>query len=331
MIGLIAHSEKADARRLVREVCDELDRRGAAYVLERETARLIDVETPDDELAVARRSDLLVVMGGDGTILRVVTRVVDALRPVLGINLGSLGFLTCFGPGEVARAVDVILTGDFRLSRRGLLRVELVAENGLAQAFFALNDVTISRGERSKLVKIDVRIDGDLLTTYNADGLVVSHADRLHGLFALGGRADPAARLGRVRDHADLSACAHESLDGGERPVGDRGAARGGGAGGFVNVDGQASVEMRLGDVLRISKIRPRAAAGHAARASVLRGAPPEAQVEREQRMTIDEILHAGDVSLSLRADGKTAAIEEMLGHLRGTRAWGIGRNCAMR
>jgi NAD+ kinase len=254
MIGLIAHSEKADARRLVREVCDELDRRGAAYALERETARLIDVKTDEDELAVARRSDLLVVMGGDGTILRVVTRVVDALRPVLGINLGSLGFLTCFGPGEVARAVDVILTGDFQLSHRGLLRVELVAENGLAQAFFALNDVTISRGERSKLVKIDVRIDGDLLTTYNADGLVVSTptGSTAYSLSAGGPILLPDSGVCAITPICPHVLTNRSTVVSDQSVIEVRPVVPGQEV--FVNVDGQASVEMRLGDVLRISK-----------------------------------------------------------------------------
>src|SRR5690606_10630014 len=98
MIGLIAHSEKLDAHELVAAMRGEFDRRGIAYAMERATAALCGVESDLDEPQLADRCDLLVVMGGDGTILRVVHRVGASLRPIFGINLGSLGFLTCVGP-----------------------------------------------------------------------------------------------------------------------------------------------------------------------------------------------------------------------------------------
>jgi NAD+ kinase len=174
MIGLIAHSEKADASELVRQLAAELEARRVEFLMEMQTARLVGKVSDLDERALATRCDLLVVLGGDGTLLRVVYRLGGVLRPIFGINLGSLGFLTCLGPQEVARAVDSIQSGDFLLSPRSLLAVELLALDGRVESFHALNDVVISRGELSRLVKIQVRIDGEVLTDYNADGLIIS-------------------------------------------------------------------------------------------------------------------------------------------------------------
>jgi NAD+ kinase len=255
MIGLIAHSEKADARDLVGALRSELDRRGAEYLMEAATASLAGTVSNLDEVQLAERCDLLVVLGGDGTILRVVHRVGAALRPIFGINLGSLGFLTCLGPSEVIRAVEAIVSGEFTLSRRSLLKVELLARGArFPQTFYALNDAVVSRGDRSKLVKMDVRIDGEVLTNFNADGLIVSTptGSTAYSLSAGGPILLPDTgvfvitpvcphvltnRSTVVSDHSIVEV--RLTVPGQEV---------------FISVDGQESVEMGLHDVLRISQ-----------------------------------------------------------------------------
>ncbi|MEI6034094.1 MAG: NAD(+)/NADH kinase [Verrucomicrobiae bacterium] len=174
MIGLLAHSEKPGAAAVVQAMVSELGRQGIPFALERATAPLAGLTSAFDERALAARCDLLVVMGGDGTILRVVHKLSGALPPVFGINIGSLGFLTCLGPGEIARAVESIRNRDYILSRRPLLEARLDLADGEARVFHGLNDAVVSRGERSELVKIRVRLGGASLTDYNADGLVVA-------------------------------------------------------------------------------------------------------------------------------------------------------------
>ena len=254
MIGLIAHSEKAEARELVTALRAELDRRGAEYVMETATAALAGAVSDLDEVQVAERSDLLVVLGGDGTILRVVHRVGTALRPIFGINLGSLGFLTCLGPNEVERAVESIVTGDFTLSNRSLLKVELLSTHSPAQTFFALNDAVISRGERSKLVKIDVRIDGAVLTNFNADGLIVATptGSTAYSLSAGGPILLPDTGVfvitpvcPHVLTNRSTVVSYHSIVEARLSVPGQEV---------FISMDGQASVEMRLDEVLRISQ-----------------------------------------------------------------------------
>ncbi len=174
MIGLHAHAEKPAAAEVVRAMVRELDLAGLPYLLERSTAPLAGKSSDLDLEALASRCELLVVMGGDGTILRAVQKLSDAIPTVFGINIGTLGFLTCLGSGEVLRAVECIRKRDYIVSPRTLMQADLMKEGGETRTFFALNDVVVSRGERSQLVQIRVGL-GDLpLTDYNADGLIVA-------------------------------------------------------------------------------------------------------------------------------------------------------------
>ncbi len=174
IIGLIAHAGKEGAASVVQAVTSELRKRHAAFFMERLTASLIGEVSSLDEAALAEQSDLLLVMGGDGSILRALHRSGGHIRPIFGINIGSLGFLTCLGSDEYIRAVESVLSGNYLLSPRSLLNVEISGSDGIIPLELALNDVTISRGERSQLVKLQTSVDGASLTEYHADGLIVA-------------------------------------------------------------------------------------------------------------------------------------------------------------
>ena len=128
MIGLIAHSQKPEAHAAVCGMIEELTKKEIEFELEKETATLAGVQSSLDEVSLARKAELLVVMGGDGTILRVVHRLGANIRPILGVNIGSLGFLTCAGLSEIPRAVESIVNRDFILSDRNLRHC---GDNGL--------------------------------------------------------------------------------------------------------------------------------------------------------------------------------------------------------
>lgn len=254
MIGLIAHSEKSDARGAVRAMVAALKEAGIEYALEKHTAALIGRKSSRDERALARESELLVVLGGDGTILRVVHKLAADIRPIFGVNIGSLGFLTCVGPAEIPRAVESLLNKDYILSPRNLLRAELTHATGRTSRLHGLNDVVISRGERSQLVKIEVRIDGAELTHYNADGLIIATptGSTAYSISAGGPVLMPDSgafvvtpicphvltnRSTVVSDRSVIEA----QLLRPEKQV-------------FVTVDGQSTLAMRVGDILRIVK-----------------------------------------------------------------------------
>jgi NAD+ kinase len=159
---------------MVPEIVRAFRERGIEPLLDAQTSTLLGEEPGLLRCELSRRSDLIVILGGDGTLLEAVRDMSDANPAVFGINLGSLGFLTSLGSAAWKQAVDCIASGDLQLDERTLLRIDLVTSGEERLAGFALNDAVISRGELSRLIKLDVAIDGSWLTEYNADGLIVA-------------------------------------------------------------------------------------------------------------------------------------------------------------
>jgi NAD+ kinase len=174
LIGLIAHVGKPGAADLVKALCREFTKRGARFKLEKKTAELIGKKDGLSTPHLGEVCDLLVVLGGDGSILQVVLDLREKIKPVFGINIGSLGFLTCVNSSAYLKAVRSILACDYVLSNRTLIQVEIERNGKSIKHHTGLNDVVISRGERSRLIKLITRIDNSVLTEYNADGLIVA-------------------------------------------------------------------------------------------------------------------------------------------------------------
>lgn len=142
--------------------------------MDHRTAELAGGASSLSEAEVAEVCELLIVLGGDGTILQVLHSLADKLPPIFGINLGTLGFLTTVGAAEYSKAVDAILEGNFQLSARALLNVEVIRDGRTVMKRIALNDAVVSRGELSRLIRLAVKIGSNELTEYNADGLIVA-------------------------------------------------------------------------------------------------------------------------------------------------------------
>ncbi len=122
---------------------------------------------------LARKVDLLVVFGGDGTILRVAREIAGSHTPILGVNIGSLGFLTAVPSDELGPALKRIWNGEFSYESRALVHASGRCNGRLVEQD-ALNDIVISRGIASRLIELEVRVDGEPLTRYRCDGLIVS-------------------------------------------------------------------------------------------------------------------------------------------------------------
>jgi NAD+ kinase len=173
-VGLIAHTGKPGAAELVTQLRTEFERAGVAVQFEHDTAGLIGLKKALSIAELGEAADLLVVLGGDGTILHVVSSLHDVVRPVFGINIGSLGFLTCLNSSAYREAVDSIVSGKFAFSDRILLSVEIDRAGKKTEPVLALNDAVISRGEVSRLIRLRTRVNGEPLTEFNADGLVIA-------------------------------------------------------------------------------------------------------------------------------------------------------------
>lgn len=119
--------------------------------------------------------DLLISIGGDGTILRAITYVSNLAIPIIGINTGRLGFLATIQNNRIESAIDSIFEGNYKISERSLLCVETNPENeDLTQLNFALNEIAISRKNTTSMITVETHLDGEYLTSYWADGLIVS-------------------------------------------------------------------------------------------------------------------------------------------------------------
>ena len=173
-VGLIAHTGKPGAAELVRELKGEFERAGVKVQMEAATAALAGVQSDRTVAQLGAEADLLVVLGGDGTILNVVSGLEETITPIFGINIGSLGFLTCLNSSAYREAIESIVSGKFALSERVLFQVEIMTKGKPGQRARALNDAVISRGEISRLIRLRTRVNGAALTEFNADGLVIA-------------------------------------------------------------------------------------------------------------------------------------------------------------
>jgi NAD+ kinase len=173
-IGLIAHTGKPGVAELVNAVANEFSRVSIQVKIEKETAALVGQHADRTIPQLAAESDLLVVLGGDGTILNVADQLGDAIKPIFGINVGSLGFLTCSTSTDYREAVECIAKGDITFSQRTLLDVRVKNETVDGASMIGLNDAVLSRGELPRLVRLRTRVNGEPLTEFNADGLIVA-------------------------------------------------------------------------------------------------------------------------------------------------------------
>src|SRR6266478_6673765 len=173
-IGLIAHTGKPGVAELINAIAQEFSRFSISILFEKETAQIAGKKSGHSIAELGAATDLLVVAGGDGTILRVVGQLGEIIKPIFGINVGSLGFLTCASSSTYREAVESIARDRINFSRRALLEARVHLGDKRTSKISALNDAVLSRGEVSRLVLLRTRVNGEVLTEFNADGLIVA-------------------------------------------------------------------------------------------------------------------------------------------------------------
>lgn len=174
-VGLIGNSEKVSAADAVKRAAHLIAAAGRTIYSDPPTARLACLKAVvlPDAAALARQVDLLVVFGGDGTMLRVAREIAGSHTPILGVNVGGLGFLTAVPSSSLQPALKSVWNGHFKYESRVLLQVTGRCGGRLVNQT-ALNDIVIGRGIASRLIELEVSVDGDPLTRYRCDGLIVS-------------------------------------------------------------------------------------------------------------------------------------------------------------
>ncbi len=175
-VALVIKRSHPQAVALAAALAQWLRSRGVELFAEPEFAPAIEAEPlPKPELA--HRADLIVVLGGDGTLLSIARLVGERETPILGVNLGALGFLTQAAMGEARASVERVLEGDFSVDRRITLETEIIPADGPPRhraALKALNDVVIHKRQIGRLLMLEVIADGQSFCSYRADGLIVA-------------------------------------------------------------------------------------------------------------------------------------------------------------
>ncbi len=172
-VGFFVNTTKENARQVVVDVSQSLKQAGVIPLLPDEHA--VAMELPPTGLTTAEvveAAELLLVLGGDGTLLSAAHTPKIENVPILAINIGHLGFLTDASLAELKPALNATLRGDYRIEHRMMLEVIVNSESQHPFRAFALNDVVIRHYTR--LIELDAYIDGELFIPYNADGLIIA-------------------------------------------------------------------------------------------------------------------------------------------------------------
>ncbi len=174
-VGIISKPRKAEVREVVEPLLDWLRKRSIEVFIDKETGSIL--EAHDKSLTrneMPSRVDLLVVLGGDGTLLAAARVLNRKAVPILAVNLGGLGFLTVITREELYPTLELVLAGKHRSDQRVQLQGELIRADEVIANFLALNDVVVNKGAISRILDFDVRVDGQFISTYKSDGLIVS-------------------------------------------------------------------------------------------------------------------------------------------------------------
>ncbi len=173
-IGIIANIEKEQSMECALELKDWAIKKGIAVVLEDGIARRVGAGEGLGRRELASQVDLLVVLGGDGTILRTVRFVSGYDIPIVGINLGEFGYLTEVNLSEMTSALELIIKGDYQTEKRMMLDITMYLGRETIREQSILNDVVITRGNLSRILNLETTINGGYLTTFRADGIIIS-------------------------------------------------------------------------------------------------------------------------------------------------------------
>lgn len=252
---MIANPDKPLCRDLVRQAARSIAAAGDTVLTEQTTAALAGIKAQvfPDIASLSRAADLLMVFGGDGTMLRVAHEIAGATTPILGINAGALGFLTGVPAHQLRTALKQIREGLARLESRPLIEAQVRAD-GQTATFKALNDFVIARSATARLIELEVSVDDEVLTRYRGDGLIVASptGSTAYSLAAGGAIVSPSAdvfALTPICPHTlsnrSVIVSLHSTVR--VRPMNDRVET-------ILTADGQQSVPLGAGHVVTIRR-----------------------------------------------------------------------------
>lgn len=251
-VVIVAKLGPPEGQRLALQMGEWLEQRGIAVTFETNTASAIGRQNGISRNALPPDMDLAVVAGGDGTLLSVARAAAPLGIPILGVNLGSLGFLTELQPEEIFPGLQAVLDGNLVIDERQMLRVRPFREGKEQPEFALLNDAVIAKSALARMISIELLVDGQRVTTYTSDGLIVSTptGSTAYNLSAGGPILDP-----HMRAFVISPICPHSMT---YRPLVVPGSVtleivlRSDGEAVYSTLDGQIGFPMEIDDALKI-------------------------------------------------------------------------------
>jgi len=172
IVGFVLRPDSLDILSLYREISKKFEDKGMEVLLDSESATMIGFKGIEFE-EMCNQVDLLVSLGGDGTLLGLVRKSYGFDKPVLGINAGNLGFLADIPIESVDDMVERLMVGNYRIDNRIMIE-GYIERDGEKEEFYAFNDVVITRPTIAHMIRLDAFIDNDWFNTYRGDGLIIS-------------------------------------------------------------------------------------------------------------------------------------------------------------
>ncbi len=253
-IGIFAKKSHPEVKNIISQILIFLQKRDINVLIENDIAYDFPNIRVTEREDIPEKSDMIIVFGGDGTLLSVsrVNKVTDI--PILAVNLGGLGFLTEIRVEEIKDVLGKVLAGDFDVEKRMMFDVQLIKNNNeKIESFIALNDVVVNKGALSRMIDLDTYVNDMFLNLYKVDGLIISTPTGSTGysLSAGGPIIYPSLKLVAI-----TPICPHTLTN---RPIilddeNEIGVRLKSGDDVFLTMDGQVGVKMDIGDKIKVCK-----------------------------------------------------------------------------
>ena len=173
-VGIYAKTNHPDAEQIAVDICNRFKSEQIEVLLEDTLAEQIGQVNGYAGEEIPGQVDLIIVLGGDGTLISVARLIGDRNVPIVGVNLGRLGFLTEVTRDELPEMLERLIDGNYQVSERMMLDATIYRDDRVVGQFTVLNDIVINKGALARIIDMETSVDGRHLTSYKADGLIVS-------------------------------------------------------------------------------------------------------------------------------------------------------------
>jgi len=172
-IGIIINLEKPEVLKITRQIVDWLEDHGKKVLVTAAGSTPVKIISCSEK-ELAEQADCVIVLGGDGTLLSCARTIGVLGKPIFGVNLGQLGFLTEIELPDLTPALERLISGEFRIEERMMIQAEVFRNGEIICNFYCLNDAVITKGAFARLIRLEISVNNEYVDTYPADGLIIS-------------------------------------------------------------------------------------------------------------------------------------------------------------